>query len=223
MGFLSSIGNAVSGLVGSVTGGDLLSAGTSILGGFMSGSGQEKANAASAASTKEQMDFQERMSNTGYQRAVKDLQAADLNPMLAYSNGPASTPGGSSFQSQNVGDARARGMTAGATAAQTIANIDNTRSQTALNTATAAKAKADTASTIAELPKKQIKSDFYKTVGKPVSDVAGTIRDLYDNSGARSSAASSARSWIQRHYDANFGPGPALPQDTLQPFKKSFH
>jgi hypothetical protein len=39
-------------------------------------------------------EFQERMSNTSYQRAVEDLNKAGLSPMLAYSKGGASTPGG---------------------------------------------------------------------------------------------------------------------------------
>lgn len=40
-------------------------------------------------------DYQTEMSNTAYQRAVKDMQAAGLNPALMLGSGGASTPSGS--------------------------------------------------------------------------------------------------------------------------------
>lgn len=65
----------------------LIAAGATLLGGAMQ-------NAASARAARQQMDFQEEMSNTAYQRQVQDLQAAGINPMLVTKLGGASTPVG---------------------------------------------------------------------------------------------------------------------------------
>lgn len=88
-------------------------------------------NVFSARNASNQMDFQEKMSGTSYQRGVKDMQAAGLNPMLAYSQGGASTPMGSM---PNVKDPVEGAVAAtGATnqAAQAKANIDLTQAQAA--------------------------------------------------------------------------------------------
>lgn len=63
--------------------------------------GAKKANEANRQMAREQMGFQERMSNTAYQRSMADMQSAGLNPMLAFQQGGASSPGGSTATMQN--------------------------------------------------------------------------------------------------------------------------
>jgi len=61
---------------------------------------QRDANNANIASAREANQWQEKMSNTAYQRAMEDMGKAGLNPMLAFSQGGASTPSAQTAVSQ---------------------------------------------------------------------------------------------------------------------------
>lgn len=76
----------------------MIMGGASLAGGLMSNlftdKRQKKAQEFNAEQAQKQMDFQERMSSSAYQRSMKDMKAAGLNPILAYQKGPASSPTG---------------------------------------------------------------------------------------------------------------------------------
>ncbi|WNK15045.1 MAG: DNA pilot protein [Microvirus sp.] len=104
----------------------LTNSAASLIGGVASYFGQDAQNRANREMAQEQMAFQERMSNTAYQRATDDLQKAGLNPLLAYTQGGASTPGGSTAQ---MGNKLGSAVSSALDARRAFAEVENMQAQ----------------------------------------------------------------------------------------------
>lgn len=59
-------------------------------------------NRAQSKEARKDRRFQERMSSTQWQRGIKDMEAAGVNPALAYSQGGASSPSGAMASQDDV-------------------------------------------------------------------------------------------------------------------------
>lgn len=143
-----------------------------VIGGALGYGGAKESARMSRGMAREQMKFQEKMSNTAYQRAADDLEAAGLNRIIAFGS-PASTPSGAMGQVPDFGSAIIQGMgagtgvvTSGGQVAKMDAEVKNLLEQASINKE--------------KFQQEVEKTKLWQEIRPVITDTAASFRDLLE-------------------------------------------
>jgi len=164
--------------------GPLIAAGGSLLSGHLN-------NQAAARRQEDAQAFSAQQFASRYQTTVRDMQAAGLNPMLAYTQGGGNAPTSSAASSAGYGDL-GQTMTQAKMASAQVANIDadteNKKAQAALIEAQVAQTRAsagqlEASTTVANETVSKIKQEVVNlgTENDKAKAIINNLRIEYDN------------------------------------------
>nr|QJB19948.1 MAG: DNA pilot protein [Microvirus sp.] len=143
--------------------GAAIAAAAQVGGSLLSANAQKDANNKNVGLSREQMIFQDAMSNTAHQRQVRDLKAAGLNPILSATGGNgASTAAGSSATMAPVDLGSSAKSAADSFREYKMMDVQaqNTMADTALKAQSSALAQTQAAATAKDVERKSIDNSY---------------------------------------------------------------